>query len=99
MSIFPAKKGITPDTILQRKPDLLFNEIDGEVVMLNIENSEYYGLDKVGSRIWNLIEHPLSLKDLIFKLMNEFDISEQQCINDTLAFLTILTDKKLIITQ
>ena len=42
MGILKAKKEIDPDTVLQRKNDLLFNEIDGEVVMLSIENSEYY---------------------------------------------------------
>ncbi len=65
MGIFKDKKEIGPDTILQRKSDLLFNEIDGEVVMLSIENSEYYGMDKVGSRIWELLEQPLSFKVLV----------------------------------
>ncbi len=59
MGIFKAKKEIGPDTIIQRKSDLLFNEIDGEVVMLSVENSEYYGMDKVGSRIWELLKNTI----------------------------------------
>jgi len=97
MGIFGTKKEITPDTILQRKAGMLFNEIDGEVVMLSIENSEYYGMDKVGSRIWELLEHPLSLKELVKKLTEEYEVSEEQCSLDTLEFLRKLTEKKLVI--
>lgn len=96
MGIFAVKKEITPDTVLQRKSDLLFNEIDGEVVMLSIENSEYYGMDKVGSRIWELLEQPVSFKELVAKLMEEYDVPESQCSEDTLTFLKKLQDKKLI---
>ena len=99
MGIFSARKEIGPETILQRKADLLFNEIDGEVVMLSIENSEYYGMDKVGSRIWELLEKPLSFKGLVVKLMEEYEVSEEQCAEETMAFLKKLTDKKLVITQ
>jgi hypothetical protein len=97
MGIFKTKKEIGPYTVLQRKPDLLFNHIDGEVVMLSIENSEYYGMDKVGTRIWELLEKPLRFKQLIAKLMDEFEVSEEQCTNDTLAFINKLQDKKMIL--
>jgi hypothetical protein len=97
MGIFAAKKEIGPDTVLQRKTDSLFNQIDGEVVMLSIENSEYYGMDKVGSRIWELLEQPLSFKDLVSKLINEYEVSKEQCSDETLVFLNKLIDKKLLI--
>jgi hypothetical protein len=96
MGIFGPKKEITPDTLLQRKPGMLFNEIDGEVVMLSIENSEYYGMDKVGSRIWQLLESPLQLKELINKLMDEFDVAEEKCRKETLDFVKKMTEKKLL---
>jgi hypothetical protein len=96
MEILTAMKKIDPDTTIQRKGDLLFNTIDEEVVILSVENSEYYGLEKVGSRIWELLEHPISFRELISKLMKEFDVSEEQCTTDTLTFLIRLGDKKLI---
>ena len=97
MGIFAIEKKIGPDTVLQRKNDLLFNQIDGEIVMLSIENSEYYGMDKVGSRIWELLEQPVRFKELVDKLMEEYEVSEEQCTTDTLNFITKLCDKKLIL--
>jgi hypothetical protein len=98
MGIFSTKNAIGPDTLLQRKGDLLFNQIDGEVVMLSVENSEYYGMDRVGSRIWELLEKPLTFKQLVGALMEEYEVSEEQCTADTLAFLNKLSDKKIIVT-
>jgi hypothetical protein len=96
MKLFGTKKEIGPDTVLQRKPGLLFNEIDGEVVMLSIENGEYYGMDKVGSRIWNLLEEPISLQQLLKMLLKEYNVSEMQCFHETRIFLQNLMYKKLI---
>lgn len=87
---------IRPETILQRKSDLLFNIIDREVIMLSIENSEYYGLDRIGSRIWELLSRPISFKSLIDKIMDEYEVSETQCKSDTLTFINTLIDKKLL---
>jgi hypothetical protein len=96
MKIFGTKTEIGPDTVLQRKPDLLFNEIDGEVVMLSIENGEYYGMDKVGSRIWTLLEKPISFQNLVSILIEEYDISPNSCENDTKEFLLGLLSKNII---
>ncbi|HJX71831.1 MAG TPA: lasso peptide biosynthesis PqqD family chaperone [Bacteroidales bacterium] len=89
-------KEIKPDTLLKRKQDQLFSEIDGEVVMLSVENSEYYGMDKVGSRIWQLIEKSMSLKQLIGILLDEYEVAEEQCTEDTVKFIEQLMEKELV---
>ena len=99
MGVYAVKKEIGPDTVLQRKQDVLFNEVDGEVVMLSIENGEYYGMDKVAARIWNLLERPQSLKNLISALKHSYDVSDEKCINDTVSFLIKLNERKLITIQ
>ena len=97
MRFLNSEKELTPETVIQRKPGLLFNEIDGEIVMLSIENSEYYGLDKVGSRIWELIEKPVTIKELVSNLLVEFDVDENRCWNETTNFLSRLDEKKLLV--
>ena len=87
---------IGPDTVLQRKQDILFNKVDGEVVMLSIENGEYYGMDKVGSRIWELLEYPIKLHQIISILLNEFLVSYEICLSETVKYLNQLINKNLI---
>lgn len=87
---------INNGTILQRDPDQEFTYIDGEVVMLSLNNGEYYGLDEVGTRIWELLEEPRKYEDLIKDLINEYDIREEVCKEDTKNYLEELYNKKLV---
>ena len=73
--------------------------IEREAVIVLLEKQETLVLNEVGSRIWELLEQPHSFKNLVARLMDEYEISEQQCNEDTLAFVKKLTDKKLIETE
>ena len=88
---------INKQTIVKRAKDIVFNAIDDEIVMLSIENGEYYGLDAIGSRVWKLIENPVSFEYITSELIQEFNVSESTCIKDVSEFLISLKEKNLII--
>lgn len=90
-------KEFNPETVFKRKQDQLFSEIDGEVVMLSVENSEYYGMDKVGSRIWQLLEKEITWQELIERLLDEYEVAEDQCKEDTRKFIEQLIEKDLVV--
>ena len=90
------KPEITKDTILQRDPGQEFTYIDGEVVMLSLKQGEYYGLDATGTRIWELLENPLTFSELIDKLMEEFEVSREECESDTREYLEVLYGRQLL---
>src|SRR5262245_30250018 len=73
-----------------RKSDLLAYEMDGETVMLSVEQGTYYALDSIGGRIWELIENTTPVSSLIEKLQLEFKVDAEVCRNDTLSFLNEL---------
>lgn len=85
----------TDSHLLQRDPDMVFSHIDDEVVMMSIETSEYYGLNPVASRIWELLEKPHTFNGLVNALMHEFDVDETTCRNDVMTFLAQLIEKRL----
>jgi hypothetical protein len=87
---------INTTTIIQRIPDILFSEMDEETVLLRIQNGEYYGLDQTGSRIWQLIEKPISFGQIIDTLVAEYNVSRTACENDVVEFLKGLYENKLI---
>jgi len=89
---------IADSQMLQRLPDMVFSHIDDEVVMMSIETGEYFGLNPVASRIWELLEKPHTFRRLIDLLMLEFDIDEPTCQNDVMNFLNQLMGKRLVIT-
>jgi hypothetical protein len=87
---------IEDSTILKRKEEILSSDMDGETVMMSVENSEYYSLSPVGTRIWEIVEKEISYKDLISQLMSEYSVDIETCKSDTEEFINELINKGLI---
>jgi hypothetical protein len=49
-------KEITPDTVISQIEEIVASDIDGETVMMSIENGKYYGLDDIGCRVRSYLE-------------------------------------------
>lgn len=76
---------------------MVSGNMDGEIVMLSLQRGEYFGLDKVGSRIWELIEHPVTVREIKQILLEEYEVDESTCEKDLVEFLEDLVNKGLII--
>lgn len=75
---------------------VLFQELDGELVLLSMESGEYFSLNEVGAKIWVLITADWSIPDILKSFINQFDASEEQLAADIEVFLKHLLDHKLI---
>lgn len=88
---------ILPDTVLCRNSEIISTEIDGETVMMDAEFENYFGMASVATRIWNFLEEEISFDDLCAKLIETFDVEEQQCRDEVMKFLGQLQDKDLLV--
>lgn len=88
---------INLNAVIKRNPELVSSDIDGEKVMMSIESGEYFGLDPIGTRIWELIEKPIRIDELVKLLLVEFEVSKEQCVEDTIEFLNELQEKNLLL--
>ena len=64
--------------------------------MLSARAESYFGLDRVGSDIWNMMEHPARVSDICEQLVERYDVEAQTCEQDVLKFLNELFDCGLI---
>lgn len=90
------ERNIQPDTKIVRDSEIIFSEMDGETVMMSIENGEYYGIDPVGSRIWELIETPVKVSGLCEILGAEYKVTPEQCSKDVMSFLNDMLEKGIV---
>ncbi|HEX3010407.1 MAG TPA: lasso peptide biosynthesis PqqD family chaperone [Syntrophomonadaceae bacterium] len=90
---------INTDTVISKTEGVVLAELDGKVVMMSIENGQYYGLDEVGSIIWEMMSEPVQVKNVINRLMQEYEVTREECEKDVMAFLEKLHEKKLIILK
>jgi len=75
--------------------DVAFRELDGELVILNLETGIYFGLDPVGARTWKLIEHHGSLGAVLEVLCSEYDAPPAVLERDLLELVDQLCGKGL----
>jgi len=69
-------------------PQVVFEVVGGEAVLLNLESGTYYQLTDVGSRIWQLLEQGETSEDgLRERLLGEYDVSGDQLQADLEALL------------
>jgi hypothetical protein len=88
---------ITTETIISRRKDgLLVSELGNEMVMMDIESGNYIGLNETGRVIWELIDQPLKVNDLIMQLLNRYEIGYEECSRDTLEYLHKMDEQKIL---
>ena len=87
---------INLNTTLQRRADLISADMDGDVVMLDVENGKYFGLNAVGAQIWEAIETPQNVSDVCTAIEQAFEVSRSICETDTLAILKDMHDRDML---
>lgn len=80
----------------KRKQDVIAAGLHDEMVMMDIEKGKYFTLNPVGTVIWNLLETPYSLEDLVERLMEEFEVDLAQCRQETEDYLQNLLKAGLV---
>jgi hypothetical protein len=65
--------------IIRIDEDLLTATVDGELLGMSVERGTCYGLNGVGTRVWELLAEPRSLKQLCAELEAEFDVDAATC--------------------
>lgn len=79
-----------------RKSDLVAADMDGETVMMSVENGRYYGISGVGSVIWTALAEPTDIRTLIQDVCAQYDIAEDICRQDVERFVSDLLEHGLI---
>ncbi len=77
-------------------PDVLWRELAGESVLLDLKSQHYYGLEEVGTRIWQLLGKGGRTDRIVRAMLDEFDVSEAQLRLELSDFLHQLAVADLI---
>ncbi len=75
---------------------VMFQQLQEEAVLLNLDSGLYFGLDPIGTRIWNLLAEGRSLPQIVSTIMAEYQVEIEQCTTDLLKLLGDLEAQGLI---
>jgi hypothetical protein len=80
-------------------PNTLYRELQGETVLLQLDSGEYFGLDEISTRIWQLIVETGDLTAVEAAMVKEFEVDRAVLAQDLTRVVDDLVAKRLIETD
>ena len=77
-------------------PDVLSQEVSGETVLLYLNSENYFGLNDVGTRIWQLMQEDGDLQKVYDTMLDEYDVDKKQLGKDMEELVAKFVDAGLI---
>jgi len=77
-------------------PSVICRELAGETVLLNLDSGVYYGLDVVGTRVWQLLLQDKTLTDVCAIMSDEYDVTPDVLRVDVSELVHELCEKGLV---
>ncbi|HZD11212.1 MAG TPA: PqqD family peptide modification chaperone [Candidatus Binatia bacterium] len=87
---------LTAETRFVRSNDFVTAKVDDTLVMMSLEQGAYYGLDDIGTHIWEQLREPVSVTSLCDDFCARFDVQRAQCQTDVLAFMQELLSEGMV---
>jgi hypothetical protein len=77
-------------------PSVITRELSGETVLLNLESGVYYGLDTVGTRVWQLLTQGRTIAGVCDTMIEEYDVAAQVLHADVMRLVGELHDRGIV---
>ena len=84
------------NSIVSHREDIDTTDLDGEKVMMDLEKGQYFALNSVASRIWEVIESPISVNNVVETLLDEYEVEREECEKSVLEFIKGLEYASLV---
>jgi Coenzyme PQQ synthesis protein D (PqqD) len=96
MSTLGSKALISHRAVVVAGQNQVSSDLAGESVILNLKNGTYYGLNEVGSAIWELIQDPKTVGAIYEAILQDYEVDSETCESSVQALLSELLEAQLI---
>ena len=73
--------------------------VEGEAVLVRVEQGQVKVLNEVGARIWALADGARTLRQIAAALCDEYDVNQAQAEADVIAFVAQLAERGIVRTE
>jgi len=88
---------ISPGSVVVRNDNkFMISPIGDEIVMMSMENGNYIGINSVGASIWEKLEQPTPVNELVNYLVVIYDIHKDECEQKTIKYLYDMLDAEML---
>ena len=90
---------MTLDTRVTVPEGVMFRDLDGEAVVLELESCRYFGLNETGTRMWLLLREHGEVGPALRVLLDEYDVPEDRLRTELLGFVESLVSQRLLLVS
>ena len=83
-------------TVIKLSEEVIAQELVGEMVLLDLRNGEYFGINSTGSQIWQDISHGITLVEIAVSLSQSFKLEQDMAAADVTSFVRRLAGIGLV---
>ena len=76
---------------------MISTDMAGDTVMMSVEDGNYFGLSGIGTFLWEQLESPLTIEELVFRVTEKFDVSKETAESDILEFTENLFENEIVL--
>ena len=87
---------LTLRSVVSAAREQVSSGIGDDTVILELRGGVYYGLDGVGTRVWELLREPRTVRDIRDRIVLEFDVDDDRARDDLLVLLADMADRGLV---
>jgi hypothetical protein len=79
-------------------PDVVFRDLEGEAVILDLASGTYFGLNEVGTRVWRLVDEGRNPSQIVEIVASEYQADRETIARDVERILDDLRARRLIVS-
>ena len=92
----PDPRHVSLQDVVTISPDVVFRDLEGEAVLLNLQSGVYFGLNETGTTIWNILSKNGSLETTYSQILGQYAVEPEVAKRDLLQLTAALVEKGLI---
>ena len=81
---------------MKRSDNAMARQVDDELVILDINSGRYFGLNEVGTFIWDCLEGDCSREDIVDAIVAAYDVDRIEASTDADELVGQLIDRGLV---
>ena len=81
---------------IQLADHVLYTELDGEAVLLNLKTGYYYTLNEVGTHLWALLAEHASFDSIIEEMLGSYAVEQDELERDVLEIIADFREHGLV---
>lgn len=85
------------DNTLAPSPDAVESRVGDETVLLHLKSGIYFGLDAMGTRIWEMLKDGMASREICARIAEEHDVPLATVEEDARRFLGELKDNDIVV--